>query len=251
MPRLLAVSRLDGWETQWDRLVDRAPLPSPFMRSWWLTGVAGPQRRFLLAVEGGRLMGGLALDERGWPGLEVLHMMGSGRLCPDHMDLIAAPGEEEVTISLFRAWFHRPRWTLPGPGRSARPLSGGRGPTDAGPSHSICGRAMDPAARRLEGLFRRSPIPPPPEHPASFCPAGRRGRAPSIEPGTVSRPISRNAAKDARGAVGRPLSFSLTTSAGLPRPAAWEPRPTKSWSTSWQTMRQSSPLWSASRWRVV
>ncbi|MBF6557854.1 MAG: GNAT family N-acetyltransferase [Acidimicrobiales bacterium] len=108
VPRLLAVSHLEGWEGQWDGLVDQAPLPSPFLRSWWLTSTAGPQRRFLLAVDGEQLMGGLALDERGWPGLQILHMMGSGHLCPDHMDLITAPGQKDLTISLLRTWFQRP-----------------------------------------------------------------------------------------------------------------------------------------------
>ena len=35
-------------------------------------------------------------------------MMGSGYLCPDHMDLLAVPGEEDVTIRLLRGWFQRP-----------------------------------------------------------------------------------------------------------------------------------------------
>ena len=108
VPRLRAVSHLDGWETQWDRLVDQAPLPSPFLRSWWLTGTGGPQRRFLLVADGERLIGGLALDGRGWPGLQILHMMGSGYLCPDHMDMVAAPREEQVTIGLLKDWFRRP-----------------------------------------------------------------------------------------------------------------------------------------------
>ena len=33
---LLDTPQLDGWASQWDRLVDSSPLPSPFMRSWWL-----------------------------------------------------------------------------------------------------------------------------------------------------------------------------------------------------------------------
>ncbi len=106
--RLLDVPRLDGFEAQWDGLVDRAPLPTPFLRSWWLTGTAGRRRRFLLAVEGERLLGGLALDQRGGPGLEVIQMMGSGRLCPDHVDLVADRGAEVATIGLVREWFERP-----------------------------------------------------------------------------------------------------------------------------------------------
>lgn len=107
-PGLLCVSDLDGWASQWDQLVGHAPLPTPFLRSWWLTGTAGPRRRFVLVADEGRLLGGLALDETGGPGLRALHMMGSGSLCPDHMDLLAAPGEEDVTIGLLRDWFRRP-----------------------------------------------------------------------------------------------------------------------------------------------
>ena len=108
VPRVVVASGLDGWETQWDRLVDLSPLPSPFLRSWWLTGAGGPRRRFLLAVDGERLIGGLALEAARWPGLEVLHLMGGGYLCPDHLDLLAGPTEEDVTIGLLRDWFQRP-----------------------------------------------------------------------------------------------------------------------------------------------
>ena len=51
-PNLIDAPRLDGWAAQWDRLVDSSPLPTPFLRSWWLTGAAGPDRHFLLVVDG-------------------------------------------------------------------------------------------------------------------------------------------------------------------------------------------------------
>ena len=76
-PSLLDVPRLNGWAAQWDQLVDSSPLPSPFLRSWWLTGVGGAGRHFLLAVDGAHLLGGLALEER-HPMLSV-RMMGDGR----------------------------------------------------------------------------------------------------------------------------------------------------------------------------
>ena len=107
-PRLLVVPSLASWQDQWDRLVDGSPLPSPFMRSWWLTGTGGPRRRFVLVVDGARLLGGLALEERRRFGLEHLGMMGSGRLCPDHLDMLSAPDGEDATIGLIRAWFGRP-----------------------------------------------------------------------------------------------------------------------------------------------
>jgi hypothetical protein len=63
-PILLDVSHLNGWAAQWDQLVDSSPLPSPFLRSWWLTGAGGPGSHFLLVVNGAHLLGGLALEKR-------------------------------------------------------------------------------------------------------------------------------------------------------------------------------------------
>jgi len=105
-PSLLDVPRLDGWAAQWDRLVDSSPLPSPFLRSWWLTGVGGSGRHFLLVVDGAQLLGGLAVERR-HPMLSV-RMMGDGSLCPDHLDLLAAPGHEAAAVSLLRGWLCRP-----------------------------------------------------------------------------------------------------------------------------------------------
>jgi CelD/BcsL family acetyltransferase involved in cellulose biosynthesis len=105
-PNLLDVPDLNGWAAQWDQLVDSSPLPSPFLRSWWLTGAGGPGRHFLLVVDGARLLGGLALEKR-HPVLSV-RMMGDGSLCPDHLDLLAAPGQEAAVVSLLRDWLCRP-----------------------------------------------------------------------------------------------------------------------------------------------
>ena len=105
-PSLLDVPRLNGWAAQWDELVDSSPLPSPFLRSWWLAGAGGPDRHFLLVVDGVHLLGGLALEKRR-PMLSV-RMMGDGALCPDHLDLLAAPGHEAAVVSLLRDWLCRP-----------------------------------------------------------------------------------------------------------------------------------------------
>ena len=105
-PSLLDVPHLNGWAAQWDQLVDSSPLPSPFLRSWWLTGAGGPGRHFLLVVDGAHLLGGLALEQR-HPMLSV-RMMGDGSLCPDHLDLLAAPGHEPAVVSLLRDWLCRP-----------------------------------------------------------------------------------------------------------------------------------------------
>jgi CelD/BcsL family acetyltransferase involved in cellulose biosynthesis len=105
-PSLLDVPHLNGWAAQWDQLVDSSPLPSPFLRSWWLTGAGGSGRHFLLVVDGAHLLGGLALEKR-HPMLSV-RMMGDGSLCPDHLDLLAAPGHEAAVVSLLRNWLCRP-----------------------------------------------------------------------------------------------------------------------------------------------
>ena len=105
-PSLLDVPDLDGWAPQWDHLVDSSPLPSPFLRSWWLVGTGGSGRHFLLVVAGGRLLGGLALQQR--HRFSSIRMMGDGSLCPDHLDLLAAPGHEATVVSLLGDWLTRP-----------------------------------------------------------------------------------------------------------------------------------------------
>ena len=105
-PSLLDVPDLDRWAVQWDQLVDSSPLPSPFLRSWWLTGAGGPDRHFLLVVDGTHLLGGLALELR--HRMRSVRMMGDGPLCPDHLDLLAAPGHEAAVVSLLRDWLCRP-----------------------------------------------------------------------------------------------------------------------------------------------
>ena len=69
-PCLLVTDNLDGWEHQWDQLVDLSPLASPFLRSWWLRGTQASATRFLLVVAEDRLLGGLALDEGRMLGLK-------------------------------------------------------------------------------------------------------------------------------------------------------------------------------------
>lgn len=105
-PSLLDVPQLNGWAAQWDQLVDSSPLPSPFLRSWWLTGTGGPGSHFVLVVDGAYLLGGLALEKR-HPILSV-RMMGDGSLCPDHLDLLAAPGHEAAVVKILRDWLRRP-----------------------------------------------------------------------------------------------------------------------------------------------
>jgi hypothetical protein len=105
-PILLDVPHLNGWASQWDQLVDSSPLPSPFLRSWWLAGTGGSGFHFLLVVDDARLLGGLALEDRHQT--SSFRMMGDGSLCPDHLDLLAAPGHEAAVVSLLGDWLCRP-----------------------------------------------------------------------------------------------------------------------------------------------
>jgi len=107
-PSLLVLPGLDRWVPRWDELVDLAPLPTPFLRSWWLAGTAGTQPRFVLVVENDRLLGGLALEEGRRLGVPCLRMMGAGPLCPDHLDLLACSGHEDSVAGALGAWLCRP-----------------------------------------------------------------------------------------------------------------------------------------------
>jgi CelD/BcsL family acetyltransferase involved in cellulose biosynthesis len=105
---LQVVPELAAWASQWDGLVDRSDLASPFLRSWWLAGAGGAGRSFLLVVRGGRLLGGLAVQEERTLGLTRVRMMGSGVLCPDHLDLLAARGQEQAVVAAVAGWLRRP-----------------------------------------------------------------------------------------------------------------------------------------------
>jgi CelD/BcsL family acetyltransferase involved in cellulose biosynthesis len=105
---VLLLPELGRWAPQWDRLVDLSPLPSPFLRSWWLAGTSGPASRFMLAVQDDRLLGGLALEERRLLGIPRLRMASAGLLCPEHLDLLAGPGQEDAVVRVTGDWLRRP-----------------------------------------------------------------------------------------------------------------------------------------------
>ena len=99
--------RLAGFADAWDSLVDASPLPSPFLRSWWLEATAGSWPDFLLVMDGQTLVGGLALQrERRWP-VPWYRFMGAGPLCPDHLDLLATPGREAEVVAALGDWLRR------------------------------------------------------------------------------------------------------------------------------------------------
>lgn len=103
---VVVVGALGEWAAAWDKLVEWAPVPSPFLRSWWLAAVAGDAARYVLVVEDGQLVGGLALQiDRRVLGVTVYRSCADGALCPDHLDLLAVPGHELEVCHSLRTWF--------------------------------------------------------------------------------------------------------------------------------------------------
>lgn len=92
----------------WDALGVRRPVASPFQRSWWIEGVAAAGTTYVLVLDGDRLHGGLALRGRRVLGVQQYAAPGPPVLCPDHLDLLAAPGSEEVVAGAIGEWFARP-----------------------------------------------------------------------------------------------------------------------------------------------
>ncbi len=106
--RALVTAGLAADAAAWDRLVERCAVPSPFLRSWWLAAMApSADSCFVLVRSGDDLVGGLALERRRLRGLPVLVNLGAGPLSPDHLDLLAAPGEEPRVVEALGRWLHR------------------------------------------------------------------------------------------------------------------------------------------------
>jgi CelD/BcsL family acetyltransferase involved in cellulose biosynthesis len=106
-PSTMVLSSLGPWAEAWDELVAAAPLPTPFSRAWWLEHVPVHRPRFVLVVDGGELVGGLALEERVVAGISFVTMLGAGPLCPDHLDLLARPGQQDLATAHVRTWLSR------------------------------------------------------------------------------------------------------------------------------------------------
>jgi glycosyltransferase involved in cell wall biosynthesis/CelD/BcsL family acetyltransferase involved in cellulose biosynthesis len=101
------LNELGTHREEWDALVDAMPLPSPFLRSWWLEHAAVGEPTLVLCLEQGRLVGGLALQRTVRGGCDWFEVLGEGPLSPDHVDLLAAAGREaEVSVAL-RTWMDR------------------------------------------------------------------------------------------------------------------------------------------------
>lgn len=97
---------------QWDELVGLQPLPSPFLRSWWIENAVSGRAAIVCVLSGEGLVGGAAFETHSWGpgilGLEKLTVAGGGLLAPDHIDLIAAPGQQAIVEREVLSWMLRP-----------------------------------------------------------------------------------------------------------------------------------------------
>lgn len=101
------VGQLGELAPDWDALVDRMPLPSPFLRSWWLEHVSSGEPLFVMVFDGAELLGGAALQRSSRSGTEWLQLLGSGPLEPDHLDLVAPVGRVADVQIAVREWLGR------------------------------------------------------------------------------------------------------------------------------------------------
>jgi CelD/BcsL family acetyltransferase involved in cellulose biosynthesis len=106
---LVLTDELAEWQADWDALVLLAPVPSPFLRSWWLAAVEDQHPTYVLVVEDGVLIGGLALEtNRRLLGVQIYRFAGSGVLCPDHLDLLSRADRTAVVGAMVVGWLNRP-----------------------------------------------------------------------------------------------------------------------------------------------
>ncbi|MBP7971197.1 MAG: GNAT family N-acetyltransferase [Candidatus Nanopelagicales bacterium] len=101
-------SELGHLAARWDALLDQAPRPSVFLRSWWLQAVVTGTAQFVLVFDGDELIGGCPLQEVEWHGLPLVEFVGTGPLEPDHLDVVAARGKEVRIRDAVLAWLLRP-----------------------------------------------------------------------------------------------------------------------------------------------
>src|SRR3954453_5546634 len=105
--RTIVEAELGRWASDWNDLVAASPVPSPFLRSWWIDNAAKGRRVIVLVVAGDELLGGFAAERRRYLGVPVLTAVGAGALCPDHVDVVARSGSEDIVHDAIASWMRR------------------------------------------------------------------------------------------------------------------------------------------------
>lgn len=108
---LRVLDRLGSFAPAWDALAAAQPVPSPFLRSWWLEHAVGAELVLLCWFDGGELIGGAAFERdragRSKLSIERLRSVGHGVLAPDHLDLIATDEHRVAVTAATATWLGR------------------------------------------------------------------------------------------------------------------------------------------------
>lgn len=109
---LRILSGLGDLAAEWDDLAAAQPLPSPFLRSWWIEHCAAGDLVLPCWFDGERLVGAAAFEldrpGRGPLSVERLRSVGQGVLAPDHLDLIATDEHRDAVAAALVEWLLRP-----------------------------------------------------------------------------------------------------------------------------------------------
>ena len=96
----------------WDSVAVTMPLPSAFLRGWWIDHASTGAPAVVCCFDGDELVGGAAFEldrpGRGPLSVERVRMLGQGPLAPDHLDVVAAPGRTADVSAAVVAWLSRP-----------------------------------------------------------------------------------------------------------------------------------------------
>lgn len=110
--RLEVSHSLGALRSDWDALVAAQPLPSPFLRSWWVEHTAVGDPHVLTCWVGDEFVGGAAFEvdrtSNGRLSVEQVRSVGQRLLAPDHLDLIARPEHHLAVARAVVGWLRRP-----------------------------------------------------------------------------------------------------------------------------------------------
>jgi CelD/BcsL family acetyltransferase involved in cellulose biosynthesis len=122
--RLATLTQLDALEKDWSELLDEIPgvpifLTWEWIRTWWLSFGQGRQLWLLTARDNqGRLLGLAPLMreeyKKGWMKFGMIAFIGTGRVCPTHLNILARISDQE---GLYRAFLdfllgHSDQWDV-------------------------------------------------------------------------------------------------------------------------------------------
>ena len=164
MPQIEVHDAVGSWADAWDDLVAATRHPTPFASSWWIDATPDAGRTVVLVLDGGNLVGGLALTRRRRFGVDVYGYPGDGFSAPDHLDLLARPGSEAAVADAVRAWFRAARsYVLRWEGVAHHSLLGRALPGSTAMAFSTAPHlglgvdtAPDPMSSRVRSTVRRS-----------------------------------------------------------------------------------------------